>query len=274
MTQGLRNPVIAGTGFQVATAWAPPAAGPGWQQRTAVPGATPNVALAASLNALKNAGMTPAELEFILVGTASPDVTFPATACLLQTALGAFPVSSVDILAAEAGFLYALSVADAYVRTGRHAVALVVGADAPNPQVPIGPGQERITQSAAGALVLTREGPGPRLLGCRLGAENGKESTSFREMLSDVLRPGEPVRHAIALPAARALAAQVLPAVGAGAPPLHARDAPVGAPNAYLPVGLAQAMQQQVFAPGDTAVLVAGGCGGIWGAAAIRWERG
>ncbi len=266
------NPAIAGVGFHVTAARAPGVAGPGWQGRAGVPGTTPNVALAAASAALKDAGLTPAELELIVVGTASPDAAFPATACLLQTELGAPPAGSLDVLAAEAGFLYALSVADAYLRTGRHAVALVVGADAPHPQVPIGPGQERITQSAAGALVLARERRGPRLLGCRLGAGDGREPAVFLGMLSSVLLPGEPVRHALALPGARALAAHVLQTGGTGAARLLAPDAPVGAPNAYLPVGLAQVMQQQAFAPGDTAVLLAAGCGGIWGAAAIRWE--
>jgi 3-oxoacyl-[acyl-carrier-protein] synthase III len=268
------NPVIAGIGAHVApepVSTLPPLA-PGWHSRTDVVGTAPNVALTAARAALLDAGISAGEVELILVGTTTPDSAFPATACILQTELGAPPAGSFDILAAEAGFLYALGVAERYVRSGAHAVALVVGADSCHPLVPIGPGQAHVTQSAAGAVVLARDRPGPVLLGCRLGASNGQGPRAVWQQLRALLTEGGKVHHALVPPGSVAQTPGLLAEAGIHATTMRSPLAPAGAPNAYLPIALARAGQAGDFHAGETILLLAGGAGGVVGAAALRWE--
>lgn len=79
--------------------------------------------------ALQAARLTPADLDLIICATVTPDLMCPATACLIQAALGCRPIPAFDLSAACSGFLYALSVACQYLHTGTARHALVVGAD-------------------------------------------------------------------------------------------------------------------------------------------------
>jgi 3-oxoacyl-[acyl-carrier-protein] synthase-3 len=83
----------------------------------------------AALRAMKAAGVTPADIDLIIVGTTTPDLIFPSTACLLQERLGSAGCAAFDINAACTGFIYGLSVADKFVRAGESRCALVVGAE-------------------------------------------------------------------------------------------------------------------------------------------------
>ncbi len=89
-----------------------------------------DLALEASRRALEAAGRTPAELDLIIVATTTPDMTFPATAAILQRKLGAPVLIAFDVQAVCSGFVYALSVADGFVARGLSRCALVVGAEA------------------------------------------------------------------------------------------------------------------------------------------------
>jgi 3-oxoacyl-[acyl-carrier-protein] synthase-3 len=90
---------------------------------------TSDLALIAARKALAAAGVRPDELDLIIVGTTTPDIIFPSTACLLQHRLGAKNCPAFDVNAACTGFIYALSIADKFVRTGAAKTALVVGAE-------------------------------------------------------------------------------------------------------------------------------------------------
>lgn len=90
---------------------------------------TSDLAVAAAEKALAAAGVSASELDLIIVGTTTPDVIFPSTACLVQHRLGAKDCAAFDVNAACTGFLYALSVADKFVRTGAARTALVIGAE-------------------------------------------------------------------------------------------------------------------------------------------------
>jgi len=99
------------------------------ERRIAAPGeACSDLGTKAAERALEAAGLTAADLDLILVATCTGDSPLPSTACLIQHRLGAVRAAACDISAACCGFVYALAVGDAYVKTGlRH--ILVVGAE-------------------------------------------------------------------------------------------------------------------------------------------------
>jgi len=83
----------------------------------------------AASRALEMAGIDAAELDLIIVATSTPDFIFPSTACLLQSKLGNKGATCFDVQAVCAGFVYALTVAEKFIRSGSHKKALVVGAE-------------------------------------------------------------------------------------------------------------------------------------------------
>jgi len=91
--------------------------------------ASSDLALEASRRALEAAGVTPAQIELIVVATSTPDFVFPSTACLLQAKLGAKGCAAFDLQAVCSGFVYALATADSMMKNGTYKKALVVGAE-------------------------------------------------------------------------------------------------------------------------------------------------
>ncbi|MDE3017601.1 MAG: ketoacyl-ACP synthase III [Nitrospirota bacterium] len=99
------------------------------ERRIAAPGeACSDLAVNAAERALAAAGVAAADLDLILLGTCTGDYPIPSTACLVQHRLGAARAAACDIGAACCGFLYALGVGDAYIRTGMRHV-LVIGSE-------------------------------------------------------------------------------------------------------------------------------------------------
>jgi 3-oxoacyl-[acyl-carrier-protein] synthase III len=90
---------------------------------------TSDLAFHAATRALEAAGVSASEIDLIIVGTTTPDIIFPSTACLLQARLGANGCGAFDVNAACSGFLYALSVADKFIKSGDAKTVLVVGAE-------------------------------------------------------------------------------------------------------------------------------------------------
>ncbi len=88
-----------------------------------------DMAEAAAQMAMDAAGVNPEEIGLLVVGTTTPDLVFPSTACLVQSRLGLPDCGAMDINAACSGFMYALSVADKYVRCGDVKKVLVIGVD-------------------------------------------------------------------------------------------------------------------------------------------------
>jgi 3-oxoacyl-[acyl-carrier-protein] synthase-3 len=88
-----------------------------------------DLALQACRHALEAAGVAASEIDLIIVATSTPDMVFPSTACILQHKLGASGGAAFDVQAVCTGFVYALTVADAMIRTGAARKALVVGAE-------------------------------------------------------------------------------------------------------------------------------------------------
>ncbi|HIE55801.1 MAG TPA: ketoacyl-ACP synthase III, partial [Chromatiaceae bacterium] len=90
---------------------------------------TCDLAYEASLRALDAAGLRAEDLDLIILATTTPDKIFPSTACLLQQRLGNHGCAAFDIQAVCTGFIYALAVADKFIRTGSARRALVIGAE-------------------------------------------------------------------------------------------------------------------------------------------------
>src|SRR5215213_10268549 len=90
---------------------------------------TSDLAKEAALAAIAQAGITPHDIEFIVVGTTTPDTIFPSTACVLQNKIGADRAWGFDLGAACSGFTYALTTAAHMVAAGTHRHALAIGAD-------------------------------------------------------------------------------------------------------------------------------------------------
>ena len=83
----------------------------------------------AAKNALQAAGLQVSDIDLIIVATSTPDMVFPSAACILQNKLGIAGCAAFDVQAVCSGFVYALTVADAMIRTGSASKALVIGAE-------------------------------------------------------------------------------------------------------------------------------------------------
>jgi 3-oxoacyl-[acyl-carrier-protein] synthase-3 len=88
-----------------------------------------DLALEASREALRAAGVAAGDLDLIIVATSTPDYVFPSTACLLQAKLGVRGCAAFDVQAVCSGFVYGLGVADSFIRAGETRTALVVGTE-------------------------------------------------------------------------------------------------------------------------------------------------
>jgi len=90
---------------------------------------TSTFATLAARRALAMAGVSPEELDLIILGTVTPDFPFPATACIVQQELGAHHAAAFDLSAACSGFIYGLNMAEAYIKSGMARKVLVMGAE-------------------------------------------------------------------------------------------------------------------------------------------------
>lgn len=91
--------------------------------------ATSDLACHAARQALQRRGITPDDVESIVIGTVTPDMLFPSTACMVQHKLGCKNAWGFDVSAACSGFLYALQTGAQFIQTGAHKRVLVIGAD-------------------------------------------------------------------------------------------------------------------------------------------------
>ena len=125
---------------------------------------TASLAELAARAALADAGMGPADVDLIIVATSTPDLTFPATATMVQAALGVQQGVAFDLQAVCSGFVFAVATADKFLRSGSHKTALVIGAETFSRLLDW---NDRTTcvlfGDGAGAVVLAAEAGAPRL---------------------------------------------------------------------------------------------------------------
>lgn len=268
---------------------------------------TASLATEACRRALAAAGREAGEIDLIVLATATPDQTFPASATIVQAALGIDDCVAFDVAAVCSGFLYALQVADSMIRTGTAQRALVIGAETFSR---ILDWEDRTTcvlfGDGAGAIVLEAEADGDRgILHSRLHADGrynqllyvdgGPSTTGTVGKLR--MKGREVFRHAVVNLAA--VMEEVLASAGftaadvdwvvphqANARILDATARKLGLPGekvimtvdqhantsaASVPLALDVAVRDGRVKRGDLLVLEAMGGGFTWGAALVRY---
>jgi len=138
---------------------------------------TSDLAAQASLRALQHAGLAAGAVELIVMATNTPDMMFPATACLVQAKIGAGKCPALDLKAGGAGFLHALEIGRQFIATRTLETVLVVGAEKLSSILDWG---DRATCAlfgdGAGAAVLRPAGNGTGVLGSSMGADGAGDS--------------------------------------------------------------------------------------------------
>lgn len=150
---------------------------------------TSDLAYGAARMALDNCGLSPEDIDLILVATVTPDMFFPATACLVQAKLGAGRAAAFDLSAGCSGFLYAMAVGSSFIKAGMYKTVLVIGAEALSRCVNW---QDRNTcvlfGDAAGAVVLRQVEDGYGILSVELEAD-GTGADLLRQKLGGAREP-------------------------------------------------------------------------------------
>jgi 3-oxoacyl-[acyl-carrier-protein] synthase-3 len=134
--------------------------------------ATSDLAKEAALNAIKDAKINPEDIQLLIVATITPDMMFPSTACVVQNKIGAKNAACFDISAACSGYLYAIAIAEQFIKAGIYKTALVIGAEK---LTAITDWKDRNTcvlfGDGAGAAVLGRVNGSSGIMSVYLGAD-------------------------------------------------------------------------------------------------------
>ena len=242
---------------------------------------TPWLAQGAARAALQASGVDPARIQLVVVGTTSPDVLWPSTACLVQTELGLPLVASFDLYAAEAGLLTALAVADRFVRSGTPA-ALVIGAEAERQLVNL-PGQGTAHHGGAASAVVLTGGPGEAgILAAEVGGAAGVDGGAPPSARGLQAAVGACLGRAclqldqvdLVIGEHTAPAATLAWAAAAGRPREGLLLDPVryGSAFAAAPlIALHDAVRDGRVRPGTVVLLLTCGAGSAWAASCLRW---
>ena len=135
---------------------------------------TSDIATRAAERALKDANLTADDIDLIVVATATPDMLFPSTACLVQHNLNAGKAAAYDLSAGCSGFMYSIATASQFIKTGLYKYVLVIGAETLSRLMDF---TDRNTcvlfGDGAGAVVLGEVPEGYGILGVHLGSDGG-----------------------------------------------------------------------------------------------------
>lgn len=129
-------------------------------------------AIRAGREALERADISPEDVDFLILATISPDMPLPATACFVQAELGAINAAAFDIAAACTGFIYALSIAEKFIKDGTAQNVLIIGSEVLSKWIDW---TDRSTcvlfADGAGAAVVSRVAEGRGLLSCNIRSD-------------------------------------------------------------------------------------------------------
>lgn len=266
-----------------------------------------DLALPAAQRALQSAGVDAGDIDLIIVATTTPDIIFPSTACILQSKLGVAGCPAFDVQAVCSGFVYALTIADLFIRSGQAKHVLVVGTEV----------YSRILDwSDRGTCILFGDGAGavivaasekPGILAAKLHADGShKEMLCVPGSVNGGKVWGSPFVHMdggsvfkFAVRVFEEGAHEVLEAAGltvsdldwfvphqANIRIMEATARKLGLPNekliatvdhhgntsaASIPLALDEAVRDGRIHPGQTLLLEAVGGGFTWGAVLLRW---
>ncbi len=164
------------------------------ERRFVEPGVGPtDLGLQAAHRALHSAGLTPDQIDFIIFATLSPEYNFPGCGCLLQEKLGVGTVGALDVRNQCTGFVYGLSIADQFVRTGTYRHILVVGAEVHSSGLEMnthGRDVAVIFGDGAGAVVVGRsDSESRRILSSPLHAQGKYARKLWLEVPSSLSQP-------------------------------------------------------------------------------------
>jgi 3-oxoacyl-[acyl-carrier-protein] synthase III len=141
---------------------------------------TSNLATVAARNAIADAGISPEQIDLIIVATITPDMPFPSTACLVQQEIGAFRAAAFDLEAACSGFIYGIEIAQQFIMSQTYDTVLVIGAEKLSSIVDW---QDRNTcvlfGDGAGAVVMQNRPDSHGLLTAVMGADGRKADLLF-----------------------------------------------------------------------------------------------
>ena len=257
------------------------------------------LAAQAAKKAIADAGIAAEQIEAIIVATSTPDYIFPSTANLVQQEIGTERAACFDLSAACTGFLYAMSVADAYIKAGMYKKVLVIGAEVMSQVVDW---KDRsvcvLFGDGAGAVVLGEDGSGKSIFrlhsdsgsaqALTLGKENavhmnGREIFSFAvrkvpESVKEVLEESETAKEQVKYFILHQANARMIESIA------KRLDVPVekfpmnlethgNTSAASIPVLLDELNRQNRLIPGDVLILSGFGGGLSWGSALLEWHK-
>lgn len=139
---------------------------------------TSDMCVKSAANAMDDAGVTPADIDMVITGTTSPDVVFPNVSSIIQYRLGIPACPAFSLEAACSGFIYALTVADKFIKAGDAKCVLVTGAECITKLLDWGDRNTCVLfgDGAGSAIVVPSDEPG--IIACHLGADG-----QYRELL-------------------------------------------------------------------------------------------
>nr|WP_221261078.1 beta-ketoacyl-ACP synthase III [Anoxybacillus tengchongensis] len=260
---------------------------------------TSDMAYIAAKRALDDAGISPEQIDFILVATVTPDRAFPSVACMLQEKLGAVRAAALDVSAACAGFMYAMVTAKQFIETDTYKYVLVVGVEKlskivdwtdRNTAVLFGDG--------AGAVVMGKVSEGRGIVSFELGADgtggkylyeddyvvmNGREVFKFavRQMGESCIRVLEKagltkadvdflIPHQANIRIMEAARERLELPVDRMSITVNKYG---NTSAASIPISLVEEVEAGRIQDGDLIIMVGFGGGLTWGAIALRWGK-
>jgi len=257
------------------------------------------MATQAAKEALKNANLSPEELDLIILATLTPQKRFPSTACLVQAQLGARGVYAFDISAACSGFIYALDVADSFIKSRKAKNILVIGAEKLSEAVDW---EDRSTcvlfGDGAGAVVVTNSDDESDVLASKMYAEGSLEELLHADTCGYIRMKGREL-FKVAVRSMEEVCREVLERAGvkpeevslviphqANVRIINALAEKLGIPKekvfvniqkygntsaASIPIALHEAINEGKLKRGDLILMTAMGGGLTWGALLLRY---